>query len=158
PNPEVYLPVGLNGWSSMYVAVRTAASAPLSILSSVQNAVWSVDKNVALADVRTMDDMIARSVASRKFTMLLLTGFAGIAVILAAIGLFGVLSYSVAQRAREFGVRMALGARRADIFKLIVREGMSLTAIGLLAGIGGALAMTRLLSGLLFGISPTDLS
>lgn len=158
PNPEVYLPVGLNGWSSMYFTVRTATSAPLSILSSIQNAVWSLDKNVALADVRTMDDMIARSVASRKFTMVLLTGFAGIAVILAAIGLFGVMSYSVAQRAREIGVRMALGARRADIFSLIVREGMSLTAIGLLAGIAGALSMTRLLSGLLFGISPTDFS
>jgi putative ABC transport system permease protein len=90
--------------------------------------------------------------------MLLLTGFAGIAVILAAIGLFGVMSYSVAQRAREIGVRMALGARRTDIFSLIVREGMSLTAIGLLAGIGGALLMTRLISGLLFGISPTDFS
>jgi putative ABC transport system permease protein len=156
PNPEVYLPVGLNGWSSMFVAVRTATGAPLSLLPSVQHAVWSVDKNVALADVRTMEDLIARSVASRKFTMLLLTGFAGIAVILAAIGLFGVMAYSVAQRAREIGVRMALGARRADIFRLIIREGMSLTAIGLLAGIAGALSMTRLISGLLFGISATD--
>ena len=105
-----------------------------------------------------MDDLIAKSVANRKFTMLLLTMFAGIAVVLAAIGLFGVMSYSVVQRVREIGVRMALGARRIDILKLIVREGMAVTAMGLIAGIGGAVVMTRLMSGLLFGISPTDLS
>src|SRR5207248_10254993 len=129
-----------------------------TLLPAIQNAVWSVDKNVALADVRTMDDLVAKSVSSRRFTMLLLTTFAGIAVVLAAIGLFGVLSYSVVQRAREIGVRMALGARRLDIFNLIVRQGMLLTGIGLVLGVGGAIALTRLISGLLFGISPTDFS
>ena len=158
PNPEIYLPVGVTGWSSMYFAVRTSTSKPLSLLPAVQNAVWSVDKNVALAEVRTMEDLIAKSVANRKFTMLLLTAFAGIAVILAAIGLFGVMSYSVLQRVREIGVRMALGARRIDIFKLIVREGMAVTAIGLIAGIGGAVSLTRLMAGMLYGISPTDIS
>jgi putative ABC transport system permease protein len=158
PNPEIYAPLGQISWPSMFVAVRTATSSPLSLLPAIQNAIWSVDKNVALADVRTMDDLIAKSVSSRKFTMLLLTSFAGIAVVLAAIGLFGVMSYSVVQRAREIGVRMALGARRIDIFKLIVREGMVLTAIGLGLGVVAAIAVTRLISGLLFGISATDFS
>jgi ABC-type antimicrobial peptide transport system permease subunit len=105
-----------------------------------------------------MEDIVARSVANRKFIMLLLITFAGVALILAAIGLFGVLSYSVVQRAREIGVRMALGARRLDIFSLIVREGMLLTALGLVIGIGGSIALTRLIAGLLFGVTPTDLS
>jgi ABC-type antimicrobial peptide transport system permease subunit len=142
----------------MFMAVRTATANPLTLLPSVQNAVWSVDKAVALADVRTMDDLMANSVSSRKFTMLLLTAFAGIAVVLAAIGLFGVMSYSVVQRAREIGVRMALGARRIDIFNLIVREGMLLTGIGLAIGVVAAIAMTRLISGLLYGTSATDFS
>ena len=158
PNPEVYFPLGQMAWPSMFAAVRAGTSNPLSLLPAVQEAVWSVDKTVALADVRTMDDLIANSVASRKFTMLLLTAFAGIAVVLAAIGLFGVMSYSVVQRAREIGVRMALGARRIDIFTLVVREGMLLTGVGLAAGIVGAIVMTRLISGLLFGISATDVS
>ena len=156
PNPEIYLPQGLTGWSSMYFAVRTASSNPLAMLPVVQDAVWSVDKSVALAEVRTMNDLIAKSVADRKFTMLLLATFAGIAVILAAIGLFGVMSYSVMQRVREIGVRMALGARRIDIFKLIVREGMAVTGVGLVAGIGAAVVMTRLMTSMLFGTSPTD--
>jgi putative ABC transport system permease protein len=140
----------------MFMAVRTSVSNPLSLLPAVQNAVSSVDKNVALATPRTMEDLIARSVADRKFTMLLLTTFAGIAVLLAAIGLFGVMSYSVIQRSREIGVRMALGARRLDIFNLIVKQGMLLTGIGLVLGVTGAIALSRLISGLLFGVSPTD--
>jgi putative ABC transport system permease protein len=158
PNPEVYLPLGRDAWPSMFVAVRTSAASPLSLLPAVQGAVWSVDKNVALADVRTMDDMIANSMASRRFTMLLLTSFAGVALVLAAIGLFGVMSYSVVQRGREIGVRMALGARRIDIFSLIVREGMWLTALGLGIGVVASFGMTRLIANLLFGISATDLS
>ncbi|HEY4284842.1 MAG TPA: FtsX-like permease family protein, partial [Chthoniobacterales bacterium] len=157
PNPEVYLPLGPVSWPSMFVAVRTATSNPLSLLPAVQSAVWTVDKNVALAEPRTMEDVMDRSMANRKFTMLLLTVFAGVALALAAIGLFGVMSYSVVQRGREIGVRMALGAARIDIFKLIVREGMLLTGIGLFLGVGAAIAMTRWIAGLLFGISPTDM-
>lgn len=157
-NAELYRPLGQMSWPYLFMAVRTATSNPLNLLPAVQNAVWSVDKNVALSNTRTMEDIIARSVANRKFTMLLLTTFAGIALILAAIGLFGVLSYSVLQRAREIGVRMALGARRMDIFTLIIREGMLLTAIGIVIGIGGSIALTRLIAGLLFGVTPTDFS
>jgi len=158
PNPEVYFSVGQRSWPSMFVAVRTATAKPLNLLPAVQNAVWSVDKNVALAEVRTMDDLLAKSVSSRRFTMLLLAGFAAVAVVLAAIGMFGVMSYSVVQRVREIGVRLALGARRVDIFNLVVREGMLLTGIGLGLGVLAAVGMTRLIAGLLFGISPTDVS
>lgn len=158
PNSEIYHPLTQVSWPSMFVAVRADHLAPLSLLPSVQEAVWSVDKTVALSSVRTMEDLIGRSVANRKFTMLVLSSFAAMAMVLAAIGLFGVMSYSVVQRAREIGVRMALGAQRSDIFSLIVREGMSLTVVGLVLGIGSAIAMTRLISGLLFGISATDFS
>jgi putative ABC transport system permease protein len=158
PNAELYRPLDQMSWPYMFITIRTATSNPLTLLPAVQNAVWSVDKNVALANTRTMEDIVARSVANRKFIMLLLITFAGVALILAAIGLFGVLSYSVVQRAREIGVRMALGARRLDIFSLIVREGMLLTALGLVIGIGGSIALTRLIAGLLFGVTPTDLS
>ena len=158
PNPEIYRPIGQSSWPSLFVAVRSVRADPLTLVPAVQTAVWSVNKNVALANVRTMEDMVARSLANQKFTMLLLTIFAGIALVFAAIGLFGVMSYSVVQRAREIGLRMALGAQRSDIFKLIVREGMLLTFIGLVFGFGASWAMTRLISGFLFGVSATDLA
>jgi putative ABC transport system permease protein len=158
PHPEIYLQLGEIGWPTMFVAIRSASPNPLSLISAAQSAVWSVNKDVALANVRTMEDLITRSVADRKFTMLLLATFAGIALVFAAIGLFGVMSYSVVQRAREIGVRMALGAQRLDIFTLIVREGMLLTLLGLVLGLLAALAMTRLISSLLFGVSATDFS
>ena len=158
PNPEIYQPIGQSSWPSLFVAVRSAGADPLALVPAVQTAVWGVNKNVALANVRTMEDLVAHSLANRKFTMLLLAIFAGIALLFAAIGLFGVVSYSVVQRAREIGLRMALGAQRSDIFKLIVREGMLLTSAGLLFGLAIAWAMTRLISGLLFGVSPTDLA
>ncbi|MGZ5565233.1 MAG: FtsX-like permease family protein, partial [Chthoniobacterales bacterium] len=124
---------------------------------AVQSAIWSVDRNVALGSVRTMEDTIARTLLKRKFTMTLLTIFAGIAVALASIGLYGVMSYSVSQRTREIGIRMALGAQRADVLRLVVRQGMLLTLVGVALGLGGSLGLTRLISSLLFGVSATDI-
>jgi ABC-type antimicrobial peptide transport system permease subunit len=103
-----------------------------------------------------METLIARSLLQRKFTMTLLTIFAGLAVTLAAIGLYGVMSYSVSQRTREIGIRMALGAQRAEVLKLIVKQGMTVTAIGVLLGIVASLGLTRLIANLLFGVSATD--
>ncbi|MFL6594068.1 MAG: FtsX-like permease family protein, partial [Chthoniobacterales bacterium] len=135
----------------------SATGNPFSLLPSVQNAVRSVDPTVALGSVRTMEDTIVRSLLKRKFTMTLFTIFAGLAVALASIGLYGVMSYSVAQRTREIGIRMALGAQRADVLQLVVRQGMVLTAIGVALGLLGSLGLTRLISSLLFGVSATDL-
>ena len=103
-----------------------------------------------------MEDVISQSVQSRKFVMLLLSIFAGLAMLLAAIGLFGVMSYTVSQRTREIGIRMALGAQKADVLKLVVTQGMSLVVVGLVVGAIASIALTRLMSGLLYGVSERD--
>jgi putative ABC transport system permease protein len=157
PRAEIYQPLGQATWPRVFFAVRSAASNPLSILPAVQSAVWSVDKNVALGNVRTMDDALARSLVRRKFAMTLLTIFAGIALALATIGLYGVMSYTVLQRTREIGIRMALGAQRRDVLGLVVKQGMALTALGVGVGLAASFGLTRLMASLLFGVSATDL-
>jgi len=156
PNSEIYQLLGQAQWPSMFVAIRSATSDPTSVTAEAQNAVWSVNKDVPLANVRTMQEVIANSVQRRKFSMLLLTIFAVAAMLLAAVGLYGVMSYSVAQRTHEIGIRMALGARRPDVLTLVVKQGMVLALMGIAAGSVLSLAMTRLISGMLFGITATD--
>ena len=156
PHSEVYQLLGQAQWPSMLVAIRSATSDPTSVTSAAQNVVWSVNKDVPLASVRTMQEVIANSVQRRRFSMLLLTIFAAVAMLLAAIGLYGVMSYAVAQRTKEIGIRMALGARRPDVLALVVRQGMTLVLMGIAAGTLLSLGMTRLISGMLFGITATD--
>jgi putative ABC transport system permease protein len=126
------------------------------VTSAAQNVVWRVNKDIPLANVRTMQEVIANSVQRRRFSMLLFTIFAAVAMLLAAVGLYGVMSYSVAQRTKEIGIRMALGARRPDVVALVVKQGMALVLMGIAAGTTLALGMTRLISGMLFGITATD--
>lgn len=156
PRPELYQPLGQGTWPSVFVAVRTAPENPLTLLSAVQEAVWSVNKSVPLGNPRTMNDIIARTLLQKKFTMLLLSIFAGAALLLAAIGLYGVISYSVAQRTRELGIRIALGAQRSDVLRLILRQGMTLVGAGVIFGIAASLGLTRLMASLLYGISASD--
>jgi putative ABC transport system permease protein len=156
PHSEIYQLLGQAQWPSMFVAIRSTTSDPTSLTSAAQNAVWSVNKDVPLASVRTMQNVIANSVQRRKFSMFLLSIFAGVAMLLAAIGLYGVMSYSVTQRTHEIGIRMALGARRPDVLARVVKQGMALALTGVAAGAVLALAMTRLIAGMLFGITATD--
>ena len=135
--------------------VRTTVE-PLALVQPVRNQIAALDKDQAVFNVRTMEEAVARSVSSRRFSMILLTVFAALALVLAAVGIYGVISYSVAQRTREVGIRMALGAQTTDVLKLVVRDGLKLVVIGVLVGLGGALVLTRLMNTLLFGVTPTD--
>ncbi len=103
-----------------------------------------------------MDEIVSNSVAERRLTVMLLTVFAGVAMLLAAVGIYGVIAYSVTQRTHEIGIRMALGARRGDVMRLVVRNALVLVAVGVAAGAAGALLLTRLMSGLLFDVRPSD--
>jgi len=112
--------------------------------------------NVPLENIRTMTQMVETSVAQRKLSVQLLGGFAGVALLLAAIGLYGVLSHTVTQRTREIGIRTALGAQRPDVIGLVLRQGMKLTCLGILIGLAGAFGLTNLIRSLLFDVAPTD--
>jgi putative ABC transport system permease protein len=157
PRPEIYVPLTQMQWPSMFVAVRSGVSNPMSLLPAVQNAVWSVDRNVPLAHPRAMQEVLAHSVLRRKFAMLLLSIFAGLATLLAAIGLYGVISYSVAQRTKEIGIRMALGGQRGDMLRLVLRQSGVLVLAGVFIGVPIAFGVTHLLGAMLYGVGATDL-
>jgi putative ABC transport system permease protein len=164
PSDEIYLPFQQSGefftsnarqYTSMTVVVRTAV-APSSLASVVQETGRSVDHSVAVSNVVSMENVITDTLWQQRFTLQLIALFAALALILAAIGLYGVMSYSVAQRTHEVGLRMALGAQRGDVIRMVVRQGMVLAVIGVAVGLLGAFAVTRLLRSLLFGVTPTD--
>jgi predicted permease len=136
-------------------AIRSSGD-PAALIPAVRNQIWSLDKQLPIYDVSTMKDVVAESLAQRRFTLWLLSSFAGIALLLAAIGLYGVISYSVTQRTQEMGVRMALGASPGDLMRLVVGSGTRLAAIGIGAGILAALILTRFMSSMLFGVHPAD--
>lgn len=135
--------------------VRTAVE-PLSLATSVRNAIWAVDKDQTVANIDSMDHIVAGAVARQRFSMLLLAIFAAVALVLAAVGIYGVMSYSVAQQTREIGIRMALGAQRSDVLKMTIKQGLKLVGLGLVIGLGAAFVLTRVMATLLFGISATD--
>jgi predicted permease len=135
--------------------VRTSVE-PMSLATSVRNSIWAVDKDQPVADIDTMDHIVSEAIARQRFSMLLLGIFAGLALVLAAVGIYGVMSYSVAQRTHEIGIRMALGARRADVLRMTVKQGLQLVSVGMIVGLVAAFFLTRVLASLLFGISATD--
>jgi putative ABC transport system permease protein len=141
---------------NMSLVIRTSAADPLSLSGTVRAAIQSLDKNQPVFEVFTLRQIVGDSMAQRRFSMLLMGIFAAVALALAAVGIYGVLSYSVAQRTHEIGIRVALGAQTSDVLKLVIGEGMRLTLIGVAIGLGAAFALTRLLETLLFGISATD--
>jgi putative ABC transport system permease protein len=154
PNPEMYLSDLQEPSDSMAVMVRTSGD-PLMLAAAVREQVSAVDRDQPVS-ITTMEQIFDNSVGGRRFYMLLLSIFGALALAMAVIGVFGVINYSVAQRTQELGIRIALGAQRSDIVKLVVGQGMVLAILGVGLGLGGAIALTRLISDLLFAVSPTD--
>jgi putative ABC transport system permease protein len=156
PDPECYVSYQQVPTPFMTLVVRADSADPASLTTALRSAVQQVDGDVPLADVRTMEQVIAASVAQRRFNMLLLGAFASLALLLSAVGIFGVMNYSVTQRTHEIGIRMALGAQTRDVLRMVVGQGMRLVFVGVALGLLAAFALTRVMSSLLFGVSPTD--
>jgi putative ABC transport system permease protein len=154
--PQMYLPyVQADFFAPRDLVVKTDVD-PIGMAATVRRAVWEIDKDQPVSNIKTMDEIAAESVARQRFSMLLLAIFAGVALVLAAVGIYGVMSYSVTQRRNEIGIRMALGAQRSDVLKLTVGQGLKLVLVGVSVGLVGAFVLTRLMVSLLFGVGATD--
>ena len=151
----MYLPYKQLARPFISFVVRTASN-PESLVQPVTKAIYSIDKEQALTDVQTMDQVLIQSLSGRRFNMRLLLTFAGVALVLAAVGVYGVMNYTVTLRRRELGIRMALGAERSDVLRLVLRQGLALTLLGVGAGLISAYALTRLMASLLYGVTATD--
>ncbi|HKP86349.1 MAG TPA: ABC transporter permease [Blastocatellia bacterium] len=154
-DPEFYVPHAQIPWDFMTVVVKSNGD-PRSLIGAIQGEVRAVDKDLPVYNVNTLEDYIAASVAQPRFNTLMWAIFAGLALVLTAVGLYGVMSYAVAQRTHEIGIRMALGAQTSDVMKLVVGHGMTLTLIGMAIGLIAAFVLTRLMASFLFGVSATD--
>src|SRR6202041_647522 len=155
PEPMLYVPYAQDPWTFMTVAVRTAnppASAATALISTIRN----VDPEEAVDRVRTMDDVVSLSVASNRSLLALIAAFSGAALLLAGVGVFGVVSFSVAQRTREIGIRLALGALPSQVLRSVLLDGLRLASIGIALGALGTLALHRALSHLLYAVNPSD--
>src|ERR1039457_4497579 len=151
PTMELYFP----SLTPKYVMVRTVGD-PSRLAASVRREISAIDKDLPIADVRTMDEILTESARSRRWTMALLGAFATLAVVLALIGIYGVIQWSVSQWTREIGIRMALGAPTGQVLRMVVRHALKLSAIGVAIGLGGALALRNILSSLVFDTSTAD--
>jgi putative ABC transport system permease protein len=155
PRIQYYLPYRQEGRPNLTVAARTSGD-PQRYINAMRSVVRSVDPNQPISMVRTMDELLEQSVGQRKLSMLLLSLFSGIALLLASVGIYGVMSYSVAQRAREIGVRIALGAERRDVLRMVLRQGMRLALAGVGIGLVAALVLTRVIASQLYEVRATD--
>ena len=156
PNPAVYWPYPREPYPFMNFVIRAAID-PATLSAAAAREIHALDPDQPVADVRTLDQVVAKSIARPRFNALLLAIFAGVALVLASVGIYGVMNYSATQRTQEIGIRMALGAKPGDILRLVVGHGMKLTAAGIVIGVIASLALTRVMSNLLFGVTATDL-
>jgi putative ABC transport system permease protein len=155
PGLQVYLPLNQVTSTSVALVARTRL-APASQRNAIEAALHSIDPNLPVYDIRTLEEVIGRGVGQQRLTMVFLLGFAALALAMAAVGVFGVTAYAVSQRRHELGVRMALGADRASVVRLVLRQELSACGAGIVVGLGGALALSTLLQSLLYGVAPRD--
>ncbi len=156
PEPAYYVPLAQNAWRASYLVAHSSTTNPLTLAPALRQEVWAIDKDLPVAQVATMEQLLARSIAQPRFRTLLLGLFAVVALVLASIGIYGVISYAVTRRTQELGIRRALGAQTGDVLRLVIRQGMSLTLIGIGLGLAASLALSRILENLLYEVSVTD--
>jgi ABC-type antimicrobial peptide transport system permease subunit len=155
PEPTIYYAAAQNPSPMIHLAIKTAGD-PLKMVAAIRHEVAQLDPNLPLSRVNTMENALALSLAQERFSIQLMTVFASLAAVLAALGIYGVLAYLVDQRRRELGIRIAFGATRANVLALVMRQGSTPVAIGIAVGIAGAFALTGVLKSLLFEVSSTD--
>jgi putative ABC transport system permease protein len=155
PGEELYTPVPQRPWGNMSVLVKTSGN-PLQIVPAIRSAIQSVDRDQPMTQIRSLEEDLSSSVGQQRVSALLLGIFAALALVLAAIGIYGVTSYSVAQRVKEIGIRIAMGAQPRDVLRLILGFGAKLAVIGVVIGVIAALALTQLMKSMLFGVTATD--
>lgn len=153
--PQAFVPLAQAPTATMFLTVRSSVD-PISLVSSIRKQLTDLDSSVPLYNVQTMDDVVAAQVASQRFNAAALAAFAGLAVLLAAVGIYGVMAYAVGQRTREIGVRMALGAEPGDVLRMVLRQGLGLTLLGIALGLCAALGLTRLMRTMVYGVKTTD--
>ncbi|HKU75260.1 MAG TPA: ABC transporter permease [Pyrinomonadaceae bacterium] len=154
--PEYYLPHAQDPWNAMILVAKTSVD-PASLAGALRQQVWSIDKDQPVFDVRTMEEVKSASLVLYSFSSVMIGIFATVAMVLAAIGIYGVMAFAVTQRTQEIGIRMALGARTGDVLKLVVKHGMKLALLGIVIGLAGSWVLTRFIANLLVGVQPTDL-
>jgi putative ABC transport system permease protein len=158
PLPTMYWPVAqIRGTPALAIVIRTQSD-PIELAGAVRGAIAEIDPAQPIYDMQTLDQLVAKSLGQRRFTLMLMLLFGVIALVLSAVGIYGVMAFAVSQRTQEIGIRMALGARAIDVLKLVIASGMSLAGIGVAIGLAGAFAITRLMTSLLFGVSATDIA
>jgi putative ABC transport system permease protein len=155
PRPELYMPLAQAPSGSMTFIVQTSVD-PAAMMPALKARVWEIDPTLPLYDTATLDSLVSQSLAPRRFVMQIVGSLSGLAFVLAAIGIYGMLSFSTAQRTREIGVRIAMGGSRSSIMGMVIREGMTLVITGVVVGLGTTLVLTRAMTALLYGVSPTD--
>jgi ABC-type antimicrobial peptide transport system permease subunit len=155
PVPEFYVPSVVHPPQTAYLVVRTQGD-PQIFVNALRSQVLAIDQDEPVSDVRTMDEVLEATLGQRRLTTVLLGSFAGVALLLAVLGMYGVVAYSVAQRTQEVGIRRALGAQQADILQLVLNQGLAVALAGVGIGVGAAFALTRLMKNLLFRVSATD--